>query len=82
MNNIVITCSYINPFMDIRINNETVSPYSELATIAHKPFHQIANILLKEIDNEVFDDYEIDYHATTFQYKILKQYMQLSLIHI
>lgn len=78
MNNIVITCSYINPFMDIRINNETVSPYSELATIAHKPFHQIANILLKEIDNEVFDDYEIDYHATTFQYKILKQYMQSS----
>lgn len=76
MNNIVITCSYITPFMDIRINTETVSPYSELATIAHRPFHQIANILLKEIDNEVFDDYEIDCHATTFQYEILKHYMQ------
>lgn len=78
MNTVVIKQSYKSTKLEILINNETVSAYSDLAAMAGKPFSQWVSGILRELDEEVYDSYTVDFYAFPFQYEILKQYQRFS----
>lgn len=71
MNHIEIKYSYFSQKAEILMNGEKVSPYSEVASIGNSPFLEAVVSIIHSLDNEVFDDYEIDLYATDFQYELL-----------
>lgn len=71
MNHIEIKYSYFSQKAEFLMNREKVSPYSELASIGNSPFLEAVASIIHCLDNEVFDDYEIDLYATDFQYELL-----------
>ncbi|XCP85030.1 hypothetical protein ABXS75_18715 [Roseburia hominis] len=71
MNHVVIRYSYLSSKAEVIINGESASPYSELSTTLNRPFLESVNKIISGLDNEVFDDYDIDFYGTVFQYKLL-----------
>lgn len=74
MNQVVIKSSYYTKQMAITINNEPISPYSSLSAICNKSFEESVSKLIKGLDDEIYDDYEIAFYSTEFQYQLLKSF--------
>ncbi len=78
MNTVKLSQSYKSTRLEILINNEPVSAYSELVSLAGKPFTQWVSRILGELDEEVYDSYTVELYAFPFQYEILKYYQKFS----
>ena len=73
MNHIVIRYSYLSTKAEVTINGEKASPYSELSSTLNRPFLEAFERIIPGLDNEIFDDYVIDFYGSAFQYKLLKK---------
>lgn len=71
MNRIEIRYSYFSYKAELYLNGEKAGPYSELATTLSHPFLEAVTHIISGLDNEVFDNYEIDFYGTAFQYELL-----------
>ena len=71
MNHIVIRYSYLSAKAEVTMNGEKASPYSELSTTLNRPFLEAFERIIPGLDNEIFDDYVIDFYGTAFQHKLL-----------
>ena len=71
MNHIVIRYSYLSAKAEVTMNGEKASPYSELSTTLNRPFLETFERIIPGLDNEIFDDYVIDFYGTVFQHKLL-----------
>ena len=71
MNHIIIRYSYLSIKAEVMMNGEKASPYSELANILNRPFIESFNKIIPGLDNEIFDDYIVDFYGTAFQYQLL-----------
>lgn len=71
MTHIEIRYSYFSSKADVTINGEKVSPYSELATTLNHPYLEVVSNIIPGLDNEIFDDYQIDFYGNLYQYKLL-----------
>ena len=71
MNQIEIKYSYFSNKADVTINGEKISPYSELSTTLNRPYLESFTHIITGLDNEIFDDYQIDFFGSLFQYKLL-----------
>ena len=71
MNHIVIRYSYLSAKAEVTMNGEKASPYGELSSTLNCPFIESFSRIIPELDNEIFDDYVIDFYGTSFQYKLL-----------
>lgn len=78
MNKITFKCSYLTKQISLSINGEAVSPYSNLFALCNRSFEELAFNLLKNLDNEIYDDYEIDMFSSEFQFEILKSFQSES----
>lgn len=78
MNHVEIRYSYCSQKAELKMNGEEVSPYSELTAIFNRPFLEVVTYIFKSLDNEIFDEYEIDLYATTFQYDLLMDLVEKS----
>lgn len=78
MNHIIIRYSYLSSKAEVIMNGEKASPYSELSTTLNRPFLESFTKIISGLDNEVFDDYDIDFFGTAFQYKLLMNYSEKS----
>ena len=58
MNIVQIKCTYFSSKIDVLLNSEPLSPYSELSTIIKRPFIESAPQIIKGLDAEIFDDYK------------------------
>ena len=67
MNHIIIRYSYLSVKAEVTMNGEKVSPYSKLSTTLNSPFLETFERIIPELDNEIFDDYVIDFYGTSFQ---------------
>lgn len=72
MNHIVIRYSYLSAKAEVTMNGEKASPYSELSTTLNRPFLEAFERIIPGLDNEIFDDYVIDFYGTAFQQKLLE----------
>lgn len=72
MNRITIKSSDGLRPAEILVNGAAVSPYSNLASLARQPFDIFLQQLFPTLDNEIYDDYELEYEATAFQVNLLK----------
>lgn len=72
MNHIVIRYSYLSAKAEVTMNGEKASPYSELSTTLNRPFLEAFERIIPGLDNEIFDDYVIDFYGTAFQHKLLE----------
>lgn len=71
MNHIEIRYSYFSSKAEITINGEKVSPYSELTTTINRPYLEAFPNIISGLDNEIFDDYQIDFYGKLYPYKLL-----------
>lgn len=71
MNQIEIRYSYFSDKAEVMINGEKVSPYSELTTILNRPYMETFHSIISGLDNEIFDDYQIDFYGKLYPYKLL-----------
>lgn len=71
MNNITIKNSYLTQKIELRINGEEISQYSRLAALSNAYLKQYMENLISNLDNEVFDDYNIDFYGYKFMYELL-----------
>ena len=67
MNNITIKNSYLTQKIELRINGEEISQYSRLAALSNAYLKQYMENLISNLDNEVFDDYNIDFYFENFR---------------
>lgn len=72
MNHIVIRYSYLSAKAEVTMNGEKASPYSELSTTLNRPFLEAFEKIIPGLDNEIFDDYVIDFYGTAFQHRLLE----------
>lgn len=72
MNHIVIRYSYLSAKAEVTMNGEKASPYSELSTTLNRPFLEAFERIIPGLDNEIFDDYVIDFYGTAFQHRLLE----------
>lgn len=71
MNHIEIKYSYFSQKAELIMNGETASPYSESVAVLNRPFLEAIPNIIQSLDNEVFDDYDIDLYGMEFQYELL-----------
>lgn len=71
MNHIEIRYSYFSSKADVTINGEKISPYSELTTTLNRPYLEAFTNIISGLDNEIFDDYQIDFYGKFYPYKLL-----------
>ncbi|MDY2654413.1 MULTISPECIES: Ig-like domain-containing protein [Eisenbergiella] len=71
MNHIKIKYSYFSQKAELIMNGEKASPYSESVAVLNHPFLESVPNIIQSLDNEVFDDYDIDLYGTEFQYELL-----------
>lgn len=71
MNHIEIRYSYFSSKVDVTINGEKISPYSELTTTLNRPYLEAFTNIISGLDNEIFDDYQIDFYGKAYPYKLL-----------
>lgn len=72
MNHIIIRYSYLSAKAEVTMNGEKASPYSELSSTLNRPFLEAFERIIPGLDNEIFDDYVIDFYGTAFQHKLLE----------
>lgn len=72
MNIVQIKCTYFSSKIDVLLNSEPLSPYSELSTIIKRPFIESAPQIIKGLDAEIFDDYKIECQMSEFQYEVIR----------
>ena len=72
MNHIIIRYSYLSAKADVTMNGEKASTYSDLSTTLNRPFLEAFERIIPALDNEIFDDYVIDFYGTAFQHKLLE----------
>lgn len=73
MNHIVIRYSYLSAKAEVTMNGEKAGPYSELSTTLNRPFFEAFERIIPGLDNEIFDNYVIDFYGTSFQHKLLEK---------
>lgn len=78
MNYVLINNTCQSQTIEISINSEVVSTYSDLTVLSKQPFGIFAKSLFEALDNELFDDYELEYCATDFQINIIRSQLSLS----
>lgn len=78
MNKIIIKNSYYTQKVNILINGEEISQYSRLASIVGVNLYQYVSNVISYLDNEVFDDYEIDFYGYKFIYELMCRYAEKS----
>ncbi|MFQ6948272.1 MAG: Ig domain-containing protein [Blautia hansenii] len=71
MNHIEIKYSYFSQKAELMINGEQASPYSKLVAILNRPFLEALSDIIPCLDNEIFDEYDIDLYSSEFQYELL-----------
>lgn len=71
MNHVEIKYTYFSSKPDVLIDGEKANPYSELVSILSRPFLESAPQIITCLDNEIYDDYQLDLYATKFQYEML-----------
>lgn len=71
MNHIEIRYSYFSSKAVVTINGEKISPYSELSTTLNRPYLEAFTNIIPGLDNEIFDDYQIDFYGKAYPYKLL-----------
>lgn len=71
MNQVEIRYSYFSSKAEVTINGEKISLYSELTTTLNRPYMEAFHNIIPELDNEIFDDYEIDFYGKLYPYKLL-----------
>ena len=76
MNKVIIRQTYLSSKLEILINNDPISSYSDLASLVNRPFSEWGPRILQELDEEVYDPYSLDFYAFPFQYEILKYYQK------
>ncbi len=72
MNYVSIQQSHNDNSLEIFINGEAVSSYSDLNAISKHNFFDFSKRLFGLLDNEIFDEYEVEYKGTPFQCSILQ----------
>ena len=72
MNHIIIRYTYLSAKAEVIMNGEKASTYSDLSTILNRPFLEAFERIIPALDNEIFDNYVIDFYGTAFQYKLLE----------
>lgn len=70
VNQVGIRYSYFSGKADVTINGEKISPYSELSSTLNRPFLESFSNIIPGLDNEIFDDYQIDFYGMLYQYKL------------
>lgn len=78
MNNIIMRYTAFSQKAEVSINEEPLSPYSELFSLLIRPFHEIVEDILPIFDKEIFDNYEIDFYGVEFQYELLNSCVEKS----
>ena len=78
MNRITIKQSNLAQYCWITVNNTEIGNYSDLFTIANRPFGDVAANFLKCLDEELYEDYVVDYYAFPFQGRILQSFRNKS----
>lgn len=76
MNIVSIKYSYLTQQSQIEINGSEIGAYSNLSTVTNKPFSESVPFIVKRLDEELYDDYMIDYYALPFQCNILKSFVK------
>ncbi len=71
MNQVDIKYSYFSGKAEITINGEKISPYSELTTTLNRPYMEVFDNIISGLDNEIFDDYQIEFYGKLYPYKLL-----------
>lgn len=71
MNSVEIRYSYLSQKAQLYINGEKASPYSKVSALLGRSFIESAEHIVGSLDEEIYDEYEIDFYGSDFQYKIL-----------
>lgn len=71
MNKILIKYSYSDETR-VFINDEPVSPYSELTSLFKGVFWEYASKVFEALDNEIYDDYTVEICGNRIQFDLLK----------
>lgn len=71
MNHVEIKYSYYSIKASVTINGEEISPYSELTMTLNRPYLEGFYNIISGLDNEIFDDYQIDFYGNQFPYQLL-----------
>ena len=71
MNQVEVRYSYFSGKAEVTINGEKVSPYSELTITLNRPYMEAFHNIISGLDNEIFDDYQIDFYGKWYPYKLL-----------
>lgn len=71
MNKILIKYTHFSAAAEVLINNEPISPYSEISSLLGKNFFDYAAKLIGSFDKEIYDDYTIELNGNQFQFDIL-----------
>lgn len=78
MNLVKIEYFYMSSKAEISINGERISTYSDMMELINSSFYEIGNQIIEIFDKEIFDDYEIEFLGTEYQYQVLKYYQEKS----
>lgn len=78
MNNVSIKYSYLSQHCNMEINGAEIGVYSNLSSICSRPFSESVPFINKGLDEELGDDYSIDYYSLSFQCNILKSFAENS----
>ena len=78
MNRVIIKQSNLGQFCRITVNNAEIGNYSDLFTLANRPFGDVVANFLKCLDEELYEDYVVDYYAFPFQGCILQSFRNRS----
>ncbi len=73
MNHVIIRYSYLSAKAEVTMNGEKVNLFSELSTTLNRPFLEAFEKIIPGLDNEIFDDYVIDFYGTSLQHKLLER---------
>lgn len=71
MNRVEIKYSYFSSKAAVTINGEEISPYSELTMTLNRPYLEGFYNIISGLDNEIFDDYQIDFYGNQYPYQLL-----------
>lgn len=78
MNQVKIKYSEMNNKTELCINGEMISAYSDMTALVNRAFHEVADQMIKVLDREIFDDYEIELYGMDYQYEVLRYYQEKS----
>lgn len=79
MNHVIVKYMDMNSKAEISINGEKISTYSDMTALINQPFHEIADRIIKGLDQEIFDEYEVELLGTEYQYEVLQYHQKKSI---